>query len=706
MTDTLPLDVLSFCDDLGFPDAFLDAVFYPTAALFDVLADADASPESRAQSAAELLTRHFFLEGGDTECLKALKGVLGDSVLARFGRALRNFKDNADDVRPDDVLRTLRGTDGERVLCDRLRPVLKADGFIPLALHGIGGRPSCLLPFSFERCDTGCDAATVLDWRGRKHDSWTELLRERLPGCFIRYGKPHCIRLAFVRAGRFESMPLDGESLLLPVLVAWKRFCGSLPRYDVFRLFATGEIVSDGGLRRVETQAKWDLVRSLPGARLLAPDTGKQESQDPSGVLPEGTDVRNGIPAPIVEKIEEWFVSDWKYAVARLADQGLVSEINHDRYGGWGRMIDRLENLGAPFSEKDVKERLLTEMWLGQACCHAAQTDSAIEHNRTAHRLASGVPGFRYELQRLDVEMIVNLTDKEAFDDVLTLSESLETELLEENWKENVAQQADLAMRWHGSLGQALAYGALDGRPGFSGEAAKTAFKAALADARRRKTLATGNDPDPDTSGADADVVQDANYVHLWYALFDPSSKEFVKAYSEAKKLRHRLDALSPARRTNEVYQLRQLALAAYRRILSGEAADAVAEELFRLESETAFLNLVDDPDAEFWLRATAAKYMGALSAATGDSQMAKELFGKAVSEIKDGGGDVVARKIAMTVRAEAYRSLRGLFPDEASRYLDEAKKLLVGVPDRGNRWRNWLEAPDAAPFPGLSYWY
>ena len=59
-----------------------------------------------------------------------------------------------------------------------------------------------------------------------------------------------------------------------------------------------------------------------------------------------------------------------------------------------------------------------------------------------------------------------------------------------------------------------------------------------------------------------------------------------------------------------------------------------------------------------------------------------------------------------MTVRAEAFRSLRNLFPEEAARYRKEAKELLAGVPDRDDRWKTWLETPDSAPFPGLSYWY
>ena len=700
-----PLDALSFQDDLLFPDAGLDAVFYPTAVLLEVVGEDSASEESRTLAAAELLARHFFLAGTDADVQRAMAGFLGSSVLDRFSRRARNFADNAADVRPEDVLRTLSGARGERSLCDRLRPVLRADGFIPLRIDGVEGRTACLLPFSFEPCDLEDDAGTVLDWRGFAHKAWTDLLHNRLAGLFVRHKNPYRIRLAFVVEGRFATIPLDGESLLLPVRLAWARFRGELPKYSVFRLLATGEIAPNGDLRRVETAAKKNLVRSIPGAHLLAPDAGAEESQDHSDVIPEGESVRDRLPASIVERIEEWFVSDWKYAVARLADQGLVSEINHGRYGHWTQMIDRLENLLAPLAGDDRKERLLTEMWLGQACCHAALTEKAMVHNRMAHGLASGAPEFRYELQRLDVEMIVNLTDMEAFDEVCDLSAALKRELREENWTDR-EQQADLSMRWHGSLGQALAYGTLDGRPGFSKEAAKAALDAALSDAVRRKKIRLEEESEADVSESEADIVQDANYVHLWYALFDPSSRAAADAYTDAKMKRGRLEAQSAARRKNEVFQLRQLSFAAYRRLLSGENAGIVSVETFRLESEDTFFNLVDDDDAERWLRATVAKYLGALAAARGESSDGRGLFEKAFFWIGDGGRDPVARKIAMTVRAEAFRSLRGLFPEEAARYRKEAKELLVGIPDRDNRWKIWLESPDAAPFPGLSYWY
>lgn len=705
MPDDTPLDVLSFQDDLSFPDAGLDAVFYPTSVLLDVVADAASSEESRTLATAELLVRHFFLEGTDKNVKLVLEGILGSSVLTRFDQSSRNFEDNADDVRPNDVLRTLRGTTGERVFCDRLRPVLQADGFVPLMLNGIEGRTSCLLPFSFEPVKRGRKAGTVLDWRGGRHGAWTVLVRERLPGLFVRHGASYCIRVAFVPEGLVKTMTLDGESLLLPVRLAWARRCGKLPPYNVFRLFATGEIAPNGDLRRVETAEKWSLVRSLPWARLLAPETGDPEAQDASGAIPDGESVRDRLPASIVERIEEWFVSDWKYAIGRLADQGLVSEINHGRYGNWNGMIDRLSNLQAPLCSDDARERLLTEMWLGQACCHAARTTEALMHNREAHRLASGVPEFRYELQRLDVEMIVNLTDMEAFDDVRDLSVSLERELREDAW-ENKAQQADLSMRWHGSLGQALAFGTLDGIPGFDKESSRAALNAALEDARRRKALRMAEDPGVSVADLDSDIVQDANYVHLWHALFDPSSRAASEAYAEARNRRRGLEARSAARRKNEVFQLRQLSLAAYRRLLAGEDATVVSAETFRLEREISFLGLVDDDDAETWLRATVAKYLGALLAARGEASDARALFGKAVSRIGDGGRDPVARKIAMTVRAEACRSLREFFPDEAAVFLAEAKRLLDGIPDRDGRWRAWLDNPDAAPFPGLSYWY
>lgn len=709
---SIPFDALSFQDDLAFPNAGLDAVFYPTSTLLAVLGDSGASSESRTLAVAELLVRHSFLKGTDEFARKELGSALGVHVLSRFDQAFRNYEDNADDVRPDDVLRTLRGIPGERLLCDRIRPVLNADGFIPLKLEEIEGRPACLLPFSFERCPSECKAGTVLEWSGKIYEDWTNLLQDRLHGVFERHGEQYCIRLAFVVADRFESLLIEGESLLLPVLVAWARFCGKLPRYDVFRLFATGEVSPGGELRRVETEAKWSLVRTLPGARLLAPDTGDLDSQDSSAVLAEGESVRDNLPASIVEKIEEWFVADWKYAVARLADQGLVSEINHGRYGGWERMIDRLEHLRAPLSGDDEKERLLTEMWLGQACCHAARTDAAMEHNRRAHRLAAKVRKYRYELQRLDVEMIVNLTDKEAFDEVAALSESLEKEIGGKGWSDKV-QQADLSMRWHGSLGQALAYATLDGRPGFSKEAAKKSLKAALDEARRRKELHIGENPEADASEFDADIVQDANYIHLWHALFKPSSKAAVDSYVNAKRLRGRLEARSAARRTNEVYQLRQLALAAYRRLLSGKAADAIAEETFELESEAVFLGLIEDTDASPWIRATVAKYFGALKAALGDAEEARWLFKTAASLLSvasvmsiPGDDGKILRKIAMTVRAEAFRSLHSLFPNEAAGYCAEAMALLADIPDRDGRWRDWLEEPSAAPFPGLSYWY
>ncbi len=121
-------------------------------------------------------------------------------------------------------------------------------------------------------------------------------------------------------------------------------------------------------------------------------------------------------------------------------------------------------------------------------------------------------------------------------------------------------------------------------------------------------------------------------------------------------------------------------------------------------------LDFIDKPVVTWWAPATTAKYLGAViasSAAPGgaDAEKARELFRSAADGLPiDSTG--VLRKIAMTVRAEAFRSLRDLFPDEASGYLSEARALINGIPDRDGRWRAWLDAPGKTPFPGLSYWY
>ena len=67
MSVVTPFDSLSFLDDISAPDDVLDAVFYPTSAILEVVADADASAEARAFATAELLVRHFFLKGTDDD---------------------------------------------------------------------------------------------------------------------------------------------------------------------------------------------------------------------------------------------------------------------------------------------------------------------------------------------------------------------------------------------------------------------------------------------------------------------------------------------------------------------------------------------------------------------------------------------------------------------------------------------------------------
>jgi hypothetical protein len=156
------------------------------------------------------------------------------------------------------------------------------------------------------------------------------------------------------------------------------------------------------------------------------------------------------------------------------------------------------------------------------------------------------------------------------------------------------------------------------------------------------------------------------------------------------------------ARDKNLAFPLRYHALGLYQAVLRGEAIEDAD-----LEPHLSFL---DHPAGGWWAPATTAKYLGAVLAngavpGSPAADKALRLFRFACDGLPVTVPDVL-RKIAMTVRAEAFRSLRDLFPDEASGYLSEARALINGIPDRDGRWRAWLDAPGKTPFPGLSYWY
>lgn len=235
-------------------------------------------------------------------------------------------------------------------------------------------------------------------------------------------------------------------------------------------------------------------------------------------------------------------------------------------------------------------------------------------------------------------------------------------------------------MRFHGTMGQAHAYGALAHVPGFSQQEARRHLDLAVETAVR--------------TGSDADIAQDLNYRCLYYALFEPDGEESDEAYEDASaKVRELQAQNAPAGDKNLLFLTHIRALGWYRVLLSGGQPHEVRltsalRQLLRLEN---------------WLGATTAKYLAALDAALGRTDQARERFSQALNALTATSG--ILGLIRLTICAEAYRSLH----DESFLSLGRELLSVPGALPAGPSlaaWTAYLRQPDTAPFPGLDYWY
>ena len=106
------------------------------------------------------------------------------------------------------------------------------------------------------------------------------------------------------------------------------------------------------------------------------------------------------------------------------------------------------------------------------------------------------------------------------------------------------------------------------------------------------------------------------------------------------------------------------------------------------------------------WLCATTGKYLGAIETARGNVDEARRHFCTADAAFGGKFDSYFLSVIGLTVRAEAFRSLK----DEA--WLLSARQLLASIPDDArkyvafSRWRDYIDNPTDEKFPALSYWY
>ena len=103
----------------------------------------------------------------------------------------------------------------------------------------------------------------------------------------------------------------------------------------------------------------------------------------------------------------------------------------------------------------------------------------------------------------------------------------------------------------------------------------------------------------------------------------------------------------------------------------------------------------------EDWLAALTGKYVGALTAAAGNTAEAAAIF-EEYTDVLSGAKDPILRFIRMTVLAEAWRSTG------EAKYKSEALEVLETVkehyPNSFGAWEGFLNGKNS--FPGLKYWY
>ena len=340
--------------------------------------------------------------------------------------------------------------------------------------------------------------------------------------------------------------------------------------------------------------------------------------------------------------------------------------LRRDNYNNWKQILDRIGNIEIAIPEdRSPKSRLLCLMLKSASYCHMGRAKEALKFNSKARQFAAE-RGFSSEFRRLEIEELVELQDEERFEEILDLSKTI------------AADDFDLQMRYHGTMGQAHSYGYLSGIDGFSKEMAKRHFEEAL-------KYAYMLDSEPDIS-------QDLNYMYLWYALFDPASRESEEAYAKARNhIKCNLQDLEKSRKRN-VFFLKRIRLMSYYRRMLG--ADKVSDLDYQKEK------LPDEADN--WLRALACKYLGAIAAANGIMDLSERLFEEGIELMPLPDSPGILSCIRMSILMEYYKSLG------KTKHLETAKRelssLLNTFPIIASKWLKFLKG--SSDYPALSYWY
>lgn len=565
----------------------------------------------------------------------------------------------------------------------RFKEMREWDGYIPLCQdQHVFGRTDggALVPFKIRKREAGESA--VVDWRGREIPEWNAAM-EKLFVDFPEF-RDYGVQVFFNVDGGYS---LVGESLQLPVLMAIWKCSGKLPQYPIQELIATGEIQSKKILP-VEISQKETVVRKyFPNAFFLYPESSQEFLSGARNIcFAIGTSC-DEIYDRLCELMIKEGITSHKIAEIKSRLIDLENRVKRDYESRWDGVINELNAyIDALDPDARLEEYLMSLILKSVALCHQGATAEAEKCNQKARDFAKEQK-LEAECLFLEICLLVLLTDGEDWKTIELLAPDLEADL-------NIAEQdsnpvyQDLRMRFYGTWGQAECYRIIAGDPSIDKKKALEHFRKAL------RYAGMLNSP--------KDIAQDANYRHLWYALFEPGSEEEREKYKRAHAVIQDIQD-EKARKTNENFLCRQKGLAAYRRLLSSgdlclEIRDVNAELLLHVGTIP-------------YLYALSRKYGGALLAARGEWEKADTCFQEGVDGLKNEGKGLIAY-IRMTIAVQAFQSLRQNedWVKRAEAFRQLAFRIFAENDDfqsyeSAAAWKAFLDG-SSEEFPGLRYHY
>lgn len=567
------------------------------------------------------------------------------------------------------------------VLRLRLNGLFSVDGFIPVCREQQGA----FLPFELTRNSTGAvweDGTPVSTQSGVQ--PWHNSVARALKGTDFTG-----IRLIVANGPEFSD-GLKGDSLMLPVmLAAWRRTGTDFPQYDVLAVLATGAITEDSRLADVEVRAKLDAYKShfRNCGVFFGPDVPGEIPRNERAYQPidSGTEV-GSIKERLKDALERRNLSRVTRDYAKKRLLRMNNRVDRENHSRWADVARQLEVLRSGMNmRRDFDEWLEYMSLLATAYCHAGMTgdsrrvaQEAIAAAREKGRIAKAL--------RLQLTEAVNAQDFGEMDVFFSMADGLDRELETFDGPE----KDDLLMRYHGTLGQAQAWGAVFGREGCTQEMAFQEIGLAVEQAYK---LAKDAD-DAHRDEAESNVAQDLNYVHMMQALFAPDSSGERDAYCDAISQLENLPSEN-SRRNNRYFLMRQQSLAWYNAWRAGGSV---------LSSDDRRKGRLPASDAESWLVMSNRCHLGALAAAAQEREEALHSFkeGNAALGLDSCWAPVFA-SIRMAFLSQAVLSLRSLgLQGEADAYEQDLDEVFRSFGEstlfkaiRAERWKDAVKLGD-----------